>query len=323
MENLERQKEDLKLKVFNHKLNYLIIVIGIVSAVIAAISLFDSQTVNVGQHMKSISGSSFELYGRGVYHNDSISMAAQARGQDFVTLFLGVPFLFFAMILNQRKSRRGRFFLAGTLAYFLYTYTMYCFSGTYNRFFIFYVLLTSLSFFMFVACVTSFDLDKMKQGFTSKLPIKYLAISNIVFAALIGVNWLGYLKEPTTSLKLEHYTTFPIQAMDLGLVLPVIVFSSVMLLRKQNWGYLLLPIMTMKGLTLLLALDAMILFMSINGVEVSLAEILIFSGYTLVVALNFYLIQKNIKSDSLVDLETGRQESHQSFKHEDELTRRA
>jgi hypothetical protein len=289
------------MKPISKNITLLVLVIALISAVISAISLFDNIALNVGQQIKTVSGGVVDLYGYGIYHNDSLSMAVQAKGQDLVTLVLGVPFLIYALLKNRQNSIKGRLYLAGTLAYFLYTYTIYCFAGSFNSFFIFYVILMGLSFYCFIACMTSFNLSTINTYFTKKLPIKYLSISNLVFAFLIGVNWLSYLKPPTTALKLEHYTTFPVQAMDLGIVLPAIVISSIMLLRKRNWGYLMLPILMFKGLTLLLALDAMIIFMLANGVDVSIAEQLIFPIYTIIVGFNFYLIQKNIRDISKLE----------------------
>ncbi|WP_082790149.1 hypothetical protein [Paenibacillus sp. GM2] len=283
------------MKTYNKKVDYLSIAIAILAAIISAISLFYNHPINIGEQVETVGGQIVKLYGRGIYHNDSLSMAVQAKGQDLVTLFLGVPFLVYSLYLSRKNSFLGRFYLTGTLAYFLYTYVIYSFAGSYNPFFILYVVITGLSFFAFIACMTSFELPKLKDKFSEKLPIKYLGISNVVFACLIAFNWLSRLTPKSLSIYLEHYTTLPIQAMDLGIVLPVIVFSAVMLMKKQPWGYLLMPIMTMKILTLLIALDAMILFMCLNGVEVSIVEMVIFPLYTLVVGFNFYLIQKNLK----------------------------
>ncbi|MDR1568172.1 MAG: hypothetical protein LBS33_05800 [Streptococcaceae bacterium] len=284
------------MKPISKNITWLVVAIALIAGVVAAISLFDNTSVNVGAQIKTISGGTVELYGKGIYHNDSLSMAVQAKGQDLVTLFIGVPFLIYALFKNRQNSIKGRFYLTGALAYFLYTYTIYCLAGTFNSMFVLYVILMSLSFYSFLACMTSFELSTIHTYFQKKLPIKYLSISNLIFAFLIGMNWLSYLIPQTTALKLEHYTTFPVQAMDLGIILPAIVFSSIMLLRKHNWGYLLLPILMFKALTLLLALDAMIIFMLANGVEVSIAEQLIFPIYTLIVGFNFYLIQKNIRN---------------------------
>ncbi|MFP3154042.1 hypothetical protein LQZ18_06325 [Lachnospiraceae bacterium ZAX-1] len=143
--------------------------------------------------------------------------------------------------------------------------------------------------------MASFDMPNLRENFNGNLHLKYLGISNIVFAMLIGLNWISRLNPQGTSTYLEHYTTLPVQAMDLGIVLPVIIFSGIMLMKKQAWGYLLMPIMMMKILTLLIALDSMILFMILYGIEVTMVEMIIFPLYTVVVAFNFYLIGRNFK----------------------------
>jgi hypothetical protein len=283
------------MKDYNKRVDYLVIAIAALSAVVAAISLFYNQDINAGQEVRTVYGKMVELYGRGIYHNDSLSMAVQAKGQDLVTLFLGVPFLFYSLYLNRKNTLLGRFYLTGTLAYFLYTYTVYCFAGFYNPLFVVYCATMGLSLYAFIACIASFQISELKERFGEKLPRKYLGISNTIFALLIGMNWLGRLVPSQTATYLEHYTTLPIQAMDLGILLPTIIFTSVMLIRKQPWGYLLTPIVTFKGLTLLVALDSMIVFMVVHGIEVSVADIVIFPLYTLVVGFNFYLIQKSLK----------------------------
>jgi hypothetical protein len=287
------------MRTYNKKVDCLAIAVAILSAIVAAVSLFYNQEINVGQEIETVYGKTVALYGRGIYHNDSLSMAVQAKGQDLVTLFLGVPFLLYSLCLNRKNTLLGRFYLTGILAYFLYTYTVYCFAGFYNVFFVACCALMGLSFYAFVACITSFNMPKLKERFSEKLPRKYLGVSNIIFAILIGMNWLSRLIPAETAAYLEHYTTLPVQAMDLGLLLPTIIFASIMLMRKQPWGYLLTPIVTFKGLTLLIALDSMIVFMVMHGVEVSIADLVIFPLYTLVVGFNFYLIQKSLKKEEL------------------------
>lgn len=288
------------MKPYNKKIDFLVILIAFLSTIIATVSLFYTKDFSAGDSIKTISGQTINLYGRGVYKNDSLSMAVQAKGQDLVTLFFGVPFLLYSVKLNKKETLLGRFLLTGALAYFLYAYTIYCFAESYNFLFIGYVAIMGLSFYAFVSCMTTFKLGRINENFNKKIPTKYLGISNIIFALLIGLNWVRRLAPAEVGKYLDHYTTLPIQALDLGIVLPTIIFSAIMLMRRHSWGYLLTPIITFKGLTLLIALDAMIIFMIANGVEVAIADLTIFPLYTLVVAFNFYLIVKNIKDQENV-----------------------
>ncbi|PLR75213.1 hypothetical protein CU633_22240 [Bacillus sp. V3-13] len=96
------------------------------------------------------SGETIQLYGKGIYKNDSASGAEQEIAQDIVTLALGIPLLAISLYLTRRESIRGRLLLAGTLGYFLYTYASYSFLTTYNSCFLLYVILMSASFFAFL-----------------------------------------------------------------------------------------------------------------------------------------------------------------------------
>ncbi|MFV0394566.1 MAG: hypothetical protein ACK5LC_09245 [Coprobacillaceae bacterium] len=95
---------------------------------------------------------------------------------------------------------------------------------------------------------------------------------------------------------LEHYTTLPIQALDLGIIVPSSIVSGVLLLKKNRLGYLLAPILVIKGITMLLAIDAMIVSMLMSGVSVAVIEIIIFPLLTLILIFNLYKIFLSINS---------------------------
>lgn len=276
-------------------IRYLVFFIAAAAMLTTIISLFYNKDFQTNKQIQSINGQIIPLYGKGIYRNDSISMAMQAKGQDIVTLFLGIPFLLYSLKLNRKKTLLSKFFLSGILAYFLYTYAIYSFAGSFNPLFILYCTIMGLSFYAFVGCVLTIDMSHIQNHFSSKLPVKYLGISNIIFALLIALNWISRLSPSESAKYLEHYTTLPIQAIDLGIVLPTIIFSSIMFIKKRSWGYLLTPIMTFKIFTLLLAMIAMIIFMLMNGVKVGIADLTIFPIFTLITSFNLYLIMTNIK----------------------------
>ncbi|MFD1906286.1 hypothetical protein ACFSQ7_23430 [Paenibacillus rhizoplanae] len=112
--------------------------------VATGIGLFSGEgSENEGSHpiFTSIRGEQIELYGTGIYKNDSLSAAAQAIAQDGVTLVVGIPLLLVSLLLSLRGTIRGRLLLAGALGYFTYTYASYCFLAMYNDLFLVYVLL--------------------------------------------------------------------------------------------------------------------------------------------------------------------------------------
>ena len=84
-----------------------------------------------------------DIYGKGLYYNDSVSVASQGRAQDIVTLTVGIPFLIVSLIFANKRSLRGKLLLTGALGYFLYTYMSYSFLAMYNNFFLIYIMMIS------------------------------------------------------------------------------------------------------------------------------------------------------------------------------------
>jgi hypothetical protein len=49
-----------------------------------------------------------------------------------------------------------------------------------------------------------------------------------------------------------------IHALDLGLIVPLAILSGVLLTRRRGWGYLLASVASIKGLTMGIAVSAMV-----------------------------------------------------------------
>ena len=94
---------------------------------------------------------------------------------------------------------------------------------------------------------------------------------------------------------LEHYTTLPIQALDLGLIVPTAIISGILLIKNKSLGYLLTSIIIMKGVTLVLAIVMMLLFMHFAGIELAIVETIMFPAFLLILLVNLFLLFRNMK----------------------------
>jgi hypothetical protein len=115
-------------------------------------------------------GEEVTINARGLYYWDTVSSAAQMQANDLATLALGAPLLAISFWLTLRGSLRGRLLMTGTLGFILYTYITMCFGAAYNKFFLVYVALFSLSLFAFIVSMMSFDLKNLPSHFSEKLP---------------------------------------------------------------------------------------------------------------------------------------------------------
>ncbi len=224
-------------------------------------------------------GEGVTINARGLYYWDTVSSAAQMQANDLVTLVLGVPLLAVSLWLTLRGSLRGKLLLTGTLGFILYTYITMCFGAAYNKLFLVYVALFSLSLFVFILSMMSFDLKTLPAHFSEKLPRGWIAGLLFFAAAFLSLAWLGRIAAtftPDTIPALENATSMFIQAMDLGIIVPLCVLSGILLLRRTAWGYLLASVGLMKFLTMGIAVSLMSLNMARVGVPISMMEIIVF-----------------------------------------------
>jgi hypothetical protein len=248
----------------------------------------------------SVFGEQVQLHGKGLYRRDSVSAAAQAQAQDAVTLLVGIPLLVISLAWARKGAMGGKLLLAGTLAYFLYTYTSMTFLSFYNQLFLVYVALFSLSLFALVLAFQQVDVESLPDRFSDRLPVKWIAGFLFFLSFMLLFMWMGRivpsLDGRTPPVGLEHYTTLVIQALDLGIIIPTAVLAGALLLKKRPWGYMLSAVMLLKGLTLLLAICAMIMSMAMAGVETNLVEAAVFILFTLIDLVLVVALFRNVKS---------------------------
>ncbi len=229
----------------------------------------------------SVYGEEVVLDGVGLYARDSISCAAQARGQDVVTLVIGIPLLIIGTIVSRRGSLHGKMLQSGALAYMLYTYASYAYLCMYNALFLLYVALFGLSLFAFIIAVRSFGPTEVADALKKRYPRRFLGGYLIGMGVMLTLMWIARIV-PSLLLKIapmgiEHYTTLVIQASDLGVVVPAAIVTGVLLLKRSALGATLGAVLFIKLVTMAMALFAMMLMMHLSGVKLALMEVIIFT----------------------------------------------
>src|SRR3990172_6263920 len=278
-------------------LTRLIPLIGILALIAAGAGLF-YQTPGQPYPYTNHRGETVTINGRGLYYYDTLSSTAQMQANDLVTLVVGLPLLVVSTWLAFRGSLRGRLLLTGTLGFFLYTYMSMAFLTAYNLFFLMYVALFSLSLFAFILSMMSFDLEVVPEYFSTRLPRGWVAGLLFLIGGFLLVAWLGRIVPPLLQNQtplLENTTTLVIQAMDLGLIVPLAILSGALLLRRSAWGYLLASVALMKGLTMGMAVSTMGINMALNGVAINPVELLMFPLITLLNLVMAALLLKNVE----------------------------
>ncbi|MFW6035633.1 MAG: GNAT family N-acetyltransferase [Halothermotrichaceae bacterium] len=254
----------------------------------------------------SIHGEEVLIYGKGIYRNMAAVSAPDGIAQDIVTLVLAIPLLIISFLWAKKGSLKGRLLFAGVVFYFLFTYLLYMMLIMYNELFLIYVALASLSFFVFVITMISFDLEKLSNRFNQKLPVRFIGGFLIFAAVAVGLNWLGRIVPPLLDGSivpqgLEHYTTLPVQGLDLAFVLPTAFLSGVLLIKRNNYGYLMAPVFLNFLFIMMTAIAAKVFGQSLQGAEGVLPVLIVFSLFALTAAFCSLLIMRNLK-EVIIDM---------------------
>ena len=239
------------------------------------------------------------LFWKGLYKHDTISMAAQAMGQDLITLIIGIPVLLGSLYLIRRNSLRGNLIWMGTIFYFLYTYVSMSFLASYNQLFLAYVALFSISLYTFVYGLLSLNVKTIKEsispGKTSKIAGAFLIFSG----AMVALMWVKMIVDSLLTgiapTALESYTTLVIQALDIGVVFPAMLIAGILIIKGKEWGYALVSILLIKASLMGTALLSMIFFMAQNGVSPAIGQVVIFAIITITGILISVIFYSKIK----------------------------
>ncbi len=201
------------------------------------------------------------LFLPGLYR-DPAGFVPVLQGQDLVTL-LAMPALVVTLVAAGRGSARGAMVWVGLLGYVLYTYAGASLGYYFNRFFLIYVALFSLSIFALMSLLSSLDVTLLRRSFDATTPrkpvIAFMILIALMLAALeLGEN-LSFLTTGTIPKILQRsggVTNF-VYVFDLGMIAPLTVLSAVWLWKQAPWGYVLAGCMLIKGAAMGLALLSM------------------------------------------------------------------
>lgn len=263
---------------FKRSLTILSLVIAVFAILSSSIGIFSSGGQGEFQ-ITSVRGETVTIYGEGVYKHMSSDVAIQGIAQDWITLFLAVPILLLSLYLYRQGSHRGHLMLTGTLLYFYLTYLFYLVMAMYNELFLAFVVLLSTSLFSLILALLSFDWMKGPAFFVKLIPVKFIGGFLIFNAVLIGLLWLSVVVPPllegTFPETLEHYTTLPVQGLDLAIFLPLSFLSGLFLIQKKAIGYIAAPVYLVFLTLIMTALSAKIIGMALTGVNAMPAIVII------------------------------------------------
>ncbi|HRW09864.1 MAG TPA: hypothetical protein P5121_32405 [Caldilineaceae bacterium] len=255
-------------------LSWLIVILALIAVGAAFLWPNDGSPFTV----TSLRGQVVQIYGHGLYHYDTRFTGAANRGNDVVTLVLGIPLLIYATLLYRRGSLRGALLLLGTLVYFLYLYSSYALGVAFNPLFLVYIALFSTSFFAFVLLFATIDRRLLADHLAPDLPRRAIAIFMVVSGLATLVIWLVPLLNDLALNQLPAssgtYSTKITDVLDLGIITPVTLIAGRLIWRRNPVGYLIAFSLLVLEIMLTPMIAAQTVSQLVAGITFTPAEIL-------------------------------------------------
>ena len=233
----------------------------------------------------TVRGDTVETLTGGIYRFNGESIAAEGVGWDLVTLLAVVPALFLALPAFRRGSTRALLFVIGILAYFSYQYAEYAMALAYGPLFLVYVATFALSLSALAVLVAGLDLIRVAASVDDRFPRRAATGFGIFMAVLLAGMWLPLVARSATAVsvpELNGGTTLVVQAFDLGFLVPLGTFTAIAVWRRLPVGYVLAPLVLVKGAAMGAAIAAMLIVEAIVTGVFQPVPIGVFLGVSLV-----------------------------------------
>ena len=169
--------------------------------------------------------------------------------QDLISIFTALALVFLTFKTGDADAKK-QIVVISLLAYLFYGYGIYVIERLYNALYLLYMAIFSLSFWTLVYSLISIDIDAVKN---IKAPnwIRNLSAGFLIFTAfLFYFLWTSQLI-PLMQTGEKIDTLYSIYILDMALILPAILASAFMLIKKKALGLVFAPILFFKAFTLL------------------------------------------------------------------------
>lgn len=276
------------------------LVIALAVGVTSAIGVF-ARGSGATEHGVSIRGEEFDYATDGVYAYNAERVVAEGVGWDALTLFAAVPALLVCVPFVARGSLRARLAAAGILGYFVYQYLMYAVFWALGPLFPAFIALYPVSFIGVVWIVSTLDIRSLPARFSEKFPRKSIAIFSGVMGLQLIAMWVPRiatgLSGDLAGAGLLGTPTLAVQALDLGIIVPLALATAVFAWQRKPVGYLLAAVFAVKGVTMAGAIVAMLISAWIVEGTPEIPPLVLFSAATAVAGVIAFFVLKSVRAE--------------------------
>ncbi len=165
----------------------------------------------------------------------------------------------------------------GLLFYFVYVYLQYATSVAFNSLFLVYVATFALSAVTFFLNLRSIEVSRLATHISAHFPRRLFTSFTLVMSTALTVLWVGGRIIPSTLAgrfpdEFAGMTTLVSQALDLGMVVPLLLSTAVLLWQRSAWSYLLAGISMTFGFMMSITLPTWTAVPLVQSGQINLIE---------------------------------------------------
>lgn len=214
--------------------------IALTAGVVSAVGVFGRGDGSVTS-VVNVRGVEFDMATTGVYAYNAERVVAEGVGWDVFTLVVAAPALLIAARLVALGSFRGELFALGVLGYLVYQYFEYAMGWAFGPLFLPFVVLLGASVLAMLGIAAQVARAGIVGRFGERFPRVAWAALSVTMAVLLTFMWLGRIRQALdgdlAAAGLTSSATLTVQAIDLGIVVPLLVLSAVLAWRRSALGY--------------------------------------------------------------------------------------
>lgn len=228
----------------------------------------------------TVRGEVVDVVSEGIYRFNALAVASEGVGWDIVTLFLVIPALLLVLPAVWRGGLRARLLAVGLLTYFAYQYLEYTMFWAYGPLFLVYVAIFALALSALAVLAGTFDLADLRSHVDDSFPRRAVMGLGAFMALLLCGMWLPVIPgswDQALVEQLEGATTLVVQALDLGLLVPIGILTVVTVARRMTAGYVLASLIVVKAVAMPVAIVAMLVVEALATAQLAIVPIVVFA----------------------------------------------
>ena len=237
------------------------IMVAALAGAVATIGVVGRGNLDTTAHT-TVRGETVDWVTSGVYANSPERLVAEGVAWDLFTLLVAVPALVVVAVGVGHGSLRARLATIGLFAYLAYQYLMYAVAWAVGPLLLPFVVVFVASWVGIVLILATIDVRSLPDHIGSGFPRRSIVALSVVMPLLLIGMWvplIASVNDGQLEGNLHGQTTLVVQALDLGLVVPIGFLTAWLLIRRRAVAILMAAAVVVKALAMAWAIVAMVI----------------------------------------------------------------